>query len=84
VLGKPNNQALADAEVKRVINRTPGVIGIVKYETDYTIDQRKYDINGEVLTEWGIVEFTTFEEPAPTPPVLISTPLEYTILIINA
>lgn len=62
ILVKSGSLESKDAAIKIRIVRTPNVIGLTRYNSDYDIDSRTYSISGEVLTPFGQVTFGINEE----------------------
>jgi len=56
ILPKETNLALKDALIKRQIIQTQGVVRLLSYDSDYSINIREYSINASVLTIFGEIE----------------------------
>ena len=59
ILTKQGTASSKDAIIKNVIARTPGVVRLTSYNTDFNIDIRQYAISVGVLTTFGEVTFLT-------------------------
>lgn len=59
ILIKGGTLSSKDAQIKRIIQRTDGVIQITSYNAQYDINTRTYDISASVLTKFGQVELTS-------------------------
>lgn len=43
------------AILKNRINNTDGVVSIIKWESDFNYSTRKFTVNADILTEFGVV-----------------------------
>lgn len=56
ILGKFANLDTAEAALRARIARTPKVVRLLDFNTDFDIDTRKYTVSTNVLTEYGLIE----------------------------
>ncbi len=55
ILGKGSSVANKEAQLRRRIVRTEGVIRLTKFETDFDVQTRKYTVNVSALTTDGAI-----------------------------
>lgn len=62
----PKNTTIVqkEAALKRRILNTPGVNQILIFQPDYDVTTRVFSVTAAVLTKYGVVELTQFEEIA--------------------
>jgi hypothetical protein len=58
ILGKGTSQSAREAALRNRIARTPGVIRLTSFSTDYDISSRKLTVKVGVLTTFGIMTVT--------------------------
>lgn len=56
ILGKGSTLTRRDATLRRRIAQTDRVVQLVRLDTNYDIDSRGYDVTGEVLTDFGVLD----------------------------
>lgn len=61
ILNKRGTLSSKDAIIKQRITQTDGVIGLLKYSTDYDIDSRTYSIIAVVNTRFGEIPINISE-----------------------
>lgn len=61
ILAKNTSLTQKDAELKRRILQTDGVINLVTFESDYDINARTFTVTASVLTEFGQLEIEQYE-----------------------
>jgi hypothetical protein len=61
ILNKHSTLSAKDAELKRRILQTDGVINLLSFESDYDIDSRKFTVSASVLTKFGQLEIEQYE-----------------------
>jgi len=61
ILGKGSSLTAKDAAIKQQITKTKGVNSILEYKGEYDINTRKYSVTATILTEFGVIGFTTVE-----------------------
>lgn len=59
ILDKNTSLNIRDAVIRQRILQTPGVIQIVRYDSNYDIGDRSFTVTGEVLTTQGIISINT-------------------------
>ncbi len=58
ILGKGTSQSAREATLRNRIARSPGVIRLTSFSTDYDINTRKLTVSVSVLTNFGILAVT--------------------------
>ena len=58
ILIKGGTLSSKDAQIKRIIQRTDGVIQITSYNAEYDVNTRQYSITASVLTKFGQIDLT--------------------------
>lgn len=58
ILGKGTSQSAREAALRNRIARTPGVIRLTSFSTDFDLNTRKLTVTASVLTSFGIATVT--------------------------
>lgn len=58
ILGKGTSISAREAALRNRIARTPGVIRLTSFKTEFDIDSRKYTVTAGALTTFGLVTVT--------------------------
>ncbi|UTC25956.1 phospholipase [Phage vB_KsaM-C1] len=58
ILGKGTPMSAREAALRNRILRTPGVVRLTSFSTDFDIDTRKYTVTAGALTTYGLVTVT--------------------------
>ena len=58
ILGKGSTLSNKEAILRNRIVRTPGVIRLTSFSTDYDLTTRRYSVSAGILTRYGITELT--------------------------
>ena len=58
ILGKGSTLSNKEAILRNRIVRTPGVIRLTSFSTDYDLTTRRYSVSAGILTQYGIAELT--------------------------
>lgn len=58
ILGKGTSLDAKEAALRNRIVRTPGVIRLTSFTTDFDVNTRKYTVTAGVLTSYGLTEVT--------------------------
>ena len=58
ILGKGSALSNKEAVLRNRIVRTPGVIRLTSFSTDYDLTTRRYSVSAGILTQYGIAELT--------------------------
>jgi len=58
ILGKEGTLSSKDASIKKRIFETPGVVEIISFSSNYDLALRIYDIQSQVITTYGLVDFS--------------------------
>lgn len=58
ILGKFVSLDTVESALRVRIARTPGVIRLISFNTDFDLDARKYTVTAGILTQFGIDEVT--------------------------
>lgn len=58
ILGKGTSQSAREAALRNRIARTPGVIRLTSFSTDFDLSTRKLTVTASVLTAFGIATVT--------------------------
>lgn len=61
ILNKNTTLTGKDAELKRRILQTEGVVNLVSFESDYDINGRTFTVKASVLTTFGQIEIEQYE-----------------------
>ena len=57
ILTKQGTLSSKDGIIKSRIVQTPDVQQLIEYTTDYDINERRYSVNGRVLSTYGVTDF---------------------------
>lgn len=68
ILGKFANLSTAEAAIRARIVNTPGVIRLTRFDSDYDVDTRRYNIQAEVLTVFGQASLELTDPFGPSDP----------------
>lgn len=55
ILGKGQSLETKEAALRRRIQQTPGVRGIISFDTDFDLQSRTYSVSASVLTNDGVI-----------------------------
>lgn len=58
ILGKGTSMSAREAALRNRILRTPGVVRLTSFSTDFNIDTRKYTVTAGALTTFGLLTVT--------------------------
>lgn len=58
ILGKGTSLTAREATLRNRIVRTPGVIRLTSFKTDFNVETRKYTVTAGVLTTYGLATVT--------------------------
>lgn len=58
ILGKNGTLSSKEAAIKNRIVRSPGVVRLTSFSTDFNIDTRQYTVTAGILTTFGETELT--------------------------
>lgn len=58
ILGKGASMNVREAVLRNRISRTPGVVRLTSFNTDFNVDTRKYTVTAGVLTTYGLATVT--------------------------
>lgn len=58
ILGKGTSMSAREAALRNRILRTPGVVRLTSFSTDFNVDTRKYTVTAGALTTFGLLTVT--------------------------
>lgn len=58
ILGKGTSMSAREAALRNRVVRTPGVVRLTSFSTDFNLDNRKYSVTVGVLTTFGLLTVT--------------------------
>jgi len=58
ILGKGTSMSAREAALRNRILRTPGVVRLTSFITDFNVDTRKYTVTAGALTTFGLLTVT--------------------------
>ena len=58
ILGKGTSMSAREAALRNRILRTPGVVRLTSFSTDFDVDTRKYTVTAGALTTFGLLMVT--------------------------
>lgn len=58
ILGKGASMSAREAALRNRIVRTPGVVRLTSFSTDFDVNTRKYTVTAGALTTYGLVTVT--------------------------
>ena len=58
ILGKGTSMSARESALRNRIVRTPGVIRLTYFSTDFNIESRKYSVTAGALTTFGLITVT--------------------------